>query len=64
MNAPLIVLTDAPLPLDRSCPTCGAAPELRERSMTFGPVHDVCGNCHHNFTELTVPEQAEEDETW
>lgn len=58
---PLIVLTD---PVDTlvkpRCPRCGSTE--RYRSQTFGPVHDVCSGCHHNFKELTVPEAAEDDD--
>ncbi len=57
MSEPLIVLTDPPPPIvDTRCPKCNATYELRKRSETFGPVHDVCGSCGHNFKELTVPE--------
>jgi hypothetical protein len=61
VSEPVIVLTDTPPVLqDRRCPTCGSVPELRQRSHTFGPVHDVCGWCRHNFDELTVPETPED----
>lgn len=57
---PLIVLTDAvPVERDERCPRCGAGREARQRSRTFGPVHDVCGCCWHDFDELTVPEDPE-----
>lgn len=57
---PLIVLTDPPDALAKpTCPRCGATE--RYRSETFGPVHDVCKTCHHNFKELTVPEVTEDE---
>lgn len=53
----MILLTDPPeLPRDERCPKCGAGRESRERSRTYGPVHDVCAVCLHDFAELTVPE--------
>ncbi len=60
MSEPLIVLTDPPeVAPDVRCPKCGATD--RHRSVTYGPVHDVCSSCRHNFTELTVPEVEEDD---
>lgn len=60
MNEPLIVLTDPPeVKADVRCPKCGSTE--RHRSETMGPVHDVCSQCWHNFKELTVPEQVEDD---
>lgn len=57
---PLIVLTDPPeIEAPPTCPKCGATE--RYRSITMGPVHDVCSGCHHDFEELTVPEVAEEE---
>jgi hypothetical protein len=57
-----IVVTDpTPLATDDRCPQCGAGREDRIRSQTFGPVHDVCRQCRHAFTELTVPETDEDD---
>lgn len=58
-----IVLTDPPeLPRDERCPQCGAGKALRKRSITYGPLHDVCGNCAHDFDELTVPPNEEDAE--
>jgi uncharacterized protein (DUF983 family) len=63
VNAPLIVLTDPPVtPPDTRCPNCGAGATERMRSITYGPVHDVCRACGHDFDELTVPETA--DDPW
>lgn len=64
MNEPLIVITDPQeLKADVRCPKCGATE--RHRSLTMGPVHDVCSKCYHDFKELTVPEQVEADaEGW
>lgn len=60
MNEPLIALTDLPeLKADVRCPKCNGT--QRQRSTTFGPVHDVCSSCGHNFKELTVPEHAEDE---
>ncbi len=60
MSEPLIVITDPPdVAPDVRCPDCGAT--ARHRSITLGPVHDVCSQCYHDFTELTVPEQPEAD---
>lgn len=60
MSEPLIVITDPPeLLADARCPDCGATE--RHQSVTMGPVHDVCDKCGHNFTELTVPDQAEDE---
>jgi len=57
MNEPLIVITDPPeIPKDERCPDCDAGKQARRRSMTYGPPHDVCGVCGHNFTEWTVKE--------
>lgn len=56
----MILLTDPPpLPKDERCPTCGAGREKRKLSETYGPLHDVCSVCRHNFQERTVfePEQ-------
>jgi uncharacterized protein (DUF983 family) len=58
----IIVLTDPPeIPKDERCPRCDAGKLARQRSMTFGPLHDVCGVCGHDFDELTVP-ATDEDE--
>jgi len=40
--------------IDTSCPQCGAGPEKRVLSGGFGPVHDVCGQCGHDFAERTL----------
>ena len=57
---PLIVTDPTPKPPDERCPTCGAGREARIQSQTFGPVHDVCSMCRHNFAELTVPDREED----
>ena len=37
------------------CPQCGAPPKRRVLSGGFGTaVHDVCGNCGHDFAERTL----------
>jgi uncharacterized protein (DUF983 family) len=62
VSDPRIVLTDPPpVPTDERCPRCDAGYAARRRSMTFGPVHDVCGVCGFDFDVLTVP-PAEDDE--
>lgn len=56
----LIVLTDPPVTApDTRCPECWAGANERIRSITYGPVHDVCSACGHDFEELTVPEAVE-----
>ncbi|HUU84186.1 MAG TPA: hypothetical protein VM243_11850 [Phycisphaerae bacterium] len=53
----LITVTDpTPIPTDDRCPKCGAPREARIQSQSFGPVHDVCGSCWHDFVERTVPD--------
>lgn len=58
-----ILLTDVPeLPPDERCPVCHAGKESRVLSQTFGPLHDVCRVCGHQFDVLTVPLSDEHDE--
>lgn len=56
-GAQAIVLTDAedkPLEsADKECPGCGAGPDRRRPSGGFGALHDVCGECGHDFEEYT-----------
>lgn len=58
---PIVVTDPTPVPPDERCPQCGAGRKERIRSRTFGPVHDVCSVCFHDFVELTVPEEPEDD---
>lgn len=61
MKPDVIVLTDPPpLPTDERCPQCDAGYASRRRSITYGPVHDWCSVCGHDFEELTVLEHVEE----
>jgi uncharacterized protein (DUF983 family) len=39
---------------DRNCPMCGAGTDRRVLSGGFGQVHDVCGQCGHDFEERTI----------
>jgi uncharacterized protein (DUF983 family) len=36
------------------CPQCSAPASRRVLSGGFGAVHDVCGNCGHDFEERTL----------
>lgn len=56
---PLVLTDPPPLPKDERCPECGAGPEERQASRTYGPLHDVCGCCGHDFDELTVSSGTE-----
>lgn len=35
-------------------PTCGAPKSKRRLSSGFGPAHDICGVCGHEFEERTI----------
>ena len=62
MGGPIVLTDPEPIPKDERCPDCGAGSECRVSSEAFGPLHDVCGECGHDFEGLTVPASTAEDE--
>ena len=55
MTQKTVVLTDPkPLPVETTCPRCHAAKDRRVPSGAFGALHDVCGQCGHDFEEWTL----------
>jgi len=49
-NPPVIVdPRGRPVKVDKRCPGCSAAPDLRVPSCGFGSPHSVCSRCGHEF---------------